>query len=593
MILKRTAAALMAAAMMFGTAAASGSNFIKAAAAQDRNGVCSCTYVDVRKDANSNSAAKGWLDGGDAVSILGEKYDSNGKLWYKIQFELLVGYVPADSISVNGAKAASSSDFESYLDSQAFPESYRIYLRELHKQHPNWIFKAQHVGIDWDTAVSEETVVGRNLVHNGAPDSWKSRAKGAYDPDTDSWYQLDTGWVAASDSIIKYYLDPRNFLTENYIFMFENLSYDPDVHTKDGVEAILRGTFMDGGYTCPDTGEWYNYADTFMEAAEVSGVSPYHLASRCRNEQGVYGAPQSLGTVEGYENYFNFFDVGAYATSTMTAGAMGARYATNYNDTYMLPWTNQYKSIVGGSIFLGNGYITKEQDTLYLQKFDVTDGGNGYFAHQYMTCVFGQANEAVSLLKAYSDEVLDSAMEFKIPVYNNMPSTRCPKPDSEWDDNDYLSNLSISGVKISPAFNSYTESYTAKVSADTKSVNVSAESSSNTAGVYGTGEITLKDGKNTIEVSCVSPAGTTRVYKITVDKAAKAAAKKNTKNTSSKYDINGDGKTNITDVVVVAAHVSGKKHMKSSAEKKADIDGNGSVDIADALLIMRYIKYGI
>ena len=185
----------------------------------------------------------------------------------------------------------------------------------------------------------------------------------------------------------------------------------------------------------------------------------------------------------------------------------------------------------------------------------MTDGGNGYFAHQYMTCVFGQANEAVSLLKAYSDEVLDSAMEFKIPVYNNMPSTRCPKPDSEWDDNDYLSNLSISGVKISPAFNSYTESYTAKVSADTKSVNVSAESSSNTAGVYGTGEITLKDGKNTIEISCVSPAGTTRVYKITVDKAAKAAAKKNTKNTSSKYDINGDGKTNITDVVVVAAHV--------------------------------------
>ena len=590
MILKRTAAVLMAVAMMFGTAAATGSNIINAAAAQDRNGVCSYTYIDVRKDADNNSAAKGWLDGGDAVSILGEKYDSNGTLWYKIQFELLVGYVPADSISVSGSQSAdNSSDFESYLESQAFPESYRIYLRDLHKQHPNWIFKAQHVGIDWDTAVSEETVVGRNLVHNGAPDSWKSRAKGAYDPNTDSWYQLDTGWVAASDGIIKYYLDPRNFLSENYIFMFENLSYDPSVHTRDGVEAILRGTFMDGGYTCPDTGEWFSYADTFMEAAEVSGVSPYHLASRCRNEQGVYGAPQSLGTVAGYENYFNFFDVGAYATSSMTAGQMAARYATNYNDSYMLPWTNQYRSIVGGSIFLGNGYITKDQDTLYLQKFDMTDGGNGYFAHQYMTCVFGQANEAVSLLKAYSDEVLDSAMEFKIPVYNNMPSTRCPKPDSESDNNDYLSSLSISGVTISPAFNSYTDSYTAKVSADTDSINVSAEASSSTSDVYGTGEIALKDGKNTIEISCVSPAGTTRVYKITVSKASKS--KKTAVNkTTLKYDINGDGKVNITDIVVVMAHISGKKLMLSANEKNADIDGNGRVNVTDAMLVIRFVK---
>lgn len=431
MIIKKTAAALIAAAMMLGTAAVSGGNTIKASAAENRNGICSYTYVDVKKDADAYSGNAGWLDGGDAVSILGEKYDSNGDLWYKIQFELLIGYVPAASISENSTgyqPADQNVDFESYMESQGFPESYRIYLRKLHEEHPSWIFKAQHLGIDWDTAVKEETVVGRNLVHNDAPDSWKSMAKGAYDYNTGTWYQLDTGWVAASDEIIKYYLDPRNFLSENYIFMFENLSYDPDVHTRDGVEAILRGTFMDGGYTCPDTGEYLDYADTFMEAAQISGVSPYHLASRCRNEQGVYGAPQSLGTVWGYEDYFNFFDVGAYATATLTAGEMAARYAANYDDNYLLPWTNQYRSIIGGSIFLGNGYITRDQDTLYLQKFDMTDGGNGYFAHQYMTCVFGQATEAVSLINAYSDEVLASAMEFKIPVYNDMPETRCLKP---------------------------------------------------------------------------------------------------------------------------------------------------------------------
>lgn len=39
--------------------------------------------------------------------------------------------------------AASSSDsaFESYMNSQGFPESYKPYLRTLHEQYPNWVFE--------------------------------------------------------------------------------------------------------------------------------------------------------------------------------------------------------------------------------------------------------------------------------------------------------------------------------------------------------------------------------------------------------------------------------------------------------------------
>lgn len=245
--------------------------------------------------------------------------------------------------------------------------------------------------MDWNTALKEECVVGRNLVHSSALASWKSMEKGAYDFNGGYWYGLDGSWVAASKEIIMYYMDPRNFLNDTYIFMFENQSYDPSYQTESGVKTILADTFMSKSYTCPDTKKKYTYSQTFMDAAKKSGVSPYHLASRCRNEQGVNGAPQSLGTVKGYENYFNFFDIQAYATSTMTAAEMGCKYAKTTNPTYLLPWTNQYKSIVGGSIFLGTGYITKGQDTLYLQKFDMVDGGNGLYYHQYMTCVFGQA----------------------------------------------------------------------------------------------------------------------------------------------------------------------------------------------------------
>ncbi len=586
MILKKTAAVIMAAAMMLGSTVLAENNAITASAAQDRSGICAVDYIDVRADADANSYAKGWLDGGDYITILGEKYDSNGKLWYRVLYELLDGYVPAECISEFTAQG-SSSDYESYLESQGFPESYRVYLREMHRQHPNWIFEAQHVGIDWERAVSEETVIGRNLVHSYAPDSWKSMEKGAYDYSTGLWYQLDTGWVAASEGIIKYYLDPRNFINDDGIFMFENLSYDRNVQTRSGVSAILSGSFMGGDYVCPDTGEVRSYADTFIEAAETSGVSPYHLALRCLNEQGKYGAPQSLGTVEGYENYFNFFDVQAFATAAMTAGTKAAEYASTYDPSILLPWTNQYKSIIGGSIFLGNGYINRQQDTLYLQKFDMTDGGNGYFAHQYMTCVFGQATEARNMLNAYSSDVLATAMEFKIPVYDNMPSGACPMPGTENDSNDYLGGLSIEGVGISPAFSSGRQEYTATVNAD--SVKISAWAESDNSSVYGTGNVSLVNGKNVVKVTCISAGGTSRVYTITIQNNGGTKAVSPSVPKTADCDINGDGSANITDASVVLAHVSGKKAMKKDCYQRADIDGNGIVNIKDGMVLVKML----
>lgn len=249
---------------------------------------------------------------GDTVTVESTVKGSDGSEWYKISYSKSgsekSGYVSSEYISVSGSQQVGSSDkdFESYLDKQGFPESYKPALRELHSKYPNWVFTAQQLEMTWDKALKEENVLGRNLVHSSALASWKSMEKGAYDFENNQWYGLDGSWVAASKEIIAYYMDPRNFLDDTYIFMFENLSYNKDIHNIGGVKAILSDTFMSGSYTCPDTKKTYSYAQTFMDAAEKSGVSPYHLASRCRNEQGVNGAPQSLGTVKGYENYFNF-----------------------------------------------------------------------------------------------------------------------------------------------------------------------------------------------------------------------------------------------------------------------------------------------
>lgn len=570
--------------LSFAIAASMAASCLTASAA-NMTGSCTADVLNVRSGAGTGYSKTGTVSYGDSLTILSETTDSSGAKWYKISCGNLTGYVSAAYVQLtsSGSQGSSDADFESYMTKQGFPESYKPYLRKLHEQHPKWIFTAQKLGVDWNTALKEECVVGRNLVHSSALASWKSMEKGAYDFNGGYWYGLDGSWVAASKEIIMYYMDPRNFLNDTYIFMFENQSYDPSYQTESGVKTILADTFMSGSYTCPDTKKKYTYSQTFMDAAKKSGVSPYHLASRCRNEQGVNGAPQSLGTVKGYENYFNFFDIQAYATSTMTAAEMGCKYAKTTNPTYLLPWTNQYKSIVGGSIFLGTGYITKGQDTLYLQKFDMVDGGNGLYYHQYMTCVFGQANEAISLKNAYSQDILNSAMEFKIPVYNNMPDKLCPKPTSSGDNNNYLKSLSVSGTSISPKFDKFTTSYTAKVNAEVSSVTVNANPLGKSAKVSGKGKVSLKTGENTVKVTCTAASGVKRTYTIKITR--KAASQ-----TLQQGDVNGDKYLTVVDALLMLRYNAGKTKLDLAQLKRADINGDGKVDVIDALTLLKKIS---
>lgn len=570
--------------LSFAIAASMAASCLTASAA-NMTGSCTADVLNVRSGAGTGYSKTGTVSYGDSLTILSETTDSSGAKWYKISCGNVTGYVSATYVQLtsSGSQGSSDADFESYMTKQGFPESYKPYLRTLHEQHPKWIFTAQKLGVDWNTALKEECVVGRNLVHSSALASWKSMEKGAYDFNGGYWYGLDGSWVAASKEIIMYYMDPRNFLNDTYIFMFENQSYNSSYQTESGVKTILADTFMSGSYTCPDTKKKYTYSQTFMDAAKKSGVSPYHLASRCRNEQGVNGAPQSLGTVKGYENYFNFFDIQAYATSTMTAAEMGCKYAKTTNPTYLLPWTNQYKSIVGGSIFLGTGYITKGQDTLYLQKFDMVDGGNGLYYHQYMTCVFGQANEAISLKNAYSQDILNSAMEFKIPVYNNMPDKLCPKPTSSGDNNNYLKSLSVSGTSISPKFDKFTASYTAKVNAEVSSVTVNANPLGKSAKVSGNGKVSLKTGENTVKVTCTAASGVKRTYTIKITR--KAASQ-----TLQQGDVNGDKYLTVVDALLMLRYNAGKTQLDPAQLKRADMNGDGKVDVIDALTLLKKIS---
>lgn len=262
------------------------------------------------------------------------------------------------------------TDFETYLIQQGFPESYKAELRVLHQKYPYWKFEAQNTGLDWNTAIAAESKLGMNLTESSRKSSWKSTQAGAYNWDTGEWAVLDSGgWVSASTDIIKYYMDPGNFLNETDVFQFLKQSYDASVQTSEGLQNVAGGTFLAGTYQENGT---KSYVDTLMQAAQASGVSPYTLASMIIVEQGANGVGNCIsGNASGYQGLYNYFNIGAYASGGLTAVQRGLWYAggSGQGDTsYGRPWVTRSASIIGGAQYYGKNYVNVGQDTLYIKK---------------------------------------------------------------------------------------------------------------------------------------------------------------------------------------------------------------------------------
>ncbi len=464
-------------------------------------------YVYVREGAGTSYKALTQVNTGDKVTVLGSTKDGSGNTWYHITTAGgITGYIYGTYVVVD-VQYQPDADFEAYLTAQKFPESYKPALRTLHAQYPNWVFVAQHLNLDWTTALNAESEPGRSLLIDSAVKAnWKSMEYGAYDWEKKQYVVFDTGgWVSAQKEIVAFYMDPRNSLDATHIFQFESLSFS-SAHTVDGVKKILSGTFME------------QYAQIFFDVAKAKGVSPYHLASRAYQEQGVSGNDLGLGTVkwtdssgvvQDYTGYYNFFNIGAYATDEYSAIQRGAVYAKSRG------WDTPEKAIAGGADQLAKGYINMQQDTLYLQKFDVVDGGNGYYEHQYMTNVTAAYAESGSMKKAYSDEVLKGGIVFNIPVYTNMPASVCERPVQADKNNDNtLTGLSVDGYSITPTFSRYTTEYAVTVPATATSVTVNATKSDNDASVAGAGNVVLSGEETIVNIPVTAPSGLIRTYTV-------------------------------------------------------------------------------
>ena len=345
------------------------SEYWKIHAYEEKDGTVNGTNVNVRTGAGTSYSKLTYngnnvqLNVGHSVRIIGESNASDGALWYKIKFTYsgteLTGFMHSAYVDVNTISYVTDGEFEKYLASQGFPESYKVKLRELHAKYPKWVFVADNLSYKWSDAVDGESVLGRSLVSKNSISSWKSLETGSYNWDTGTWATFDgNAWVAASKEYVEYCMDPRNFLDEKYIFQFEMLSFNASIHKEENVELLLTGSFMAGTQSIPGK----TYAATFMDAATQSGVSPYHLVSRVIQEVGYTGtaggvtgyyAP-STGNV--YTGLYNFYNIGAYAANGYGAIENGLIYASKTDENTLRPWNTKYKAIVGGAKFIGSGY---------------------------------------------------------------------------------------------------------------------------------------------------------------------------------------------------------------------------------------------
>ena len=395
--------------------------------AAGQTGTVATTALNIRSGPGTSYRSMGLLSINKEINILDTVTGNDGKTWYYMEYNGINGYVAAEFIVVSSHEEyETDAKFEAYLDAQGFPESYKPYLRTLHAKYPNWNFRAARTGLSWNDVLEREGKLGKSLVSSSAPSSWKSQAAGAYDPQTGKYTSFDSGgWAAASEKIIAYYLDPRNFINQIGIFQFLTHTYDAETQTSAGLAAVVSGTFLDAAF--PETG-FATYADALMEAGRTATVNPYVLASMILVEQGTSGTGKCIsGTVSGYEGYYNYYNIGAYKTASMSAVTRGLWYASR-SGSYQRPWDGHFASLLGGALFYSENYVKQNKNTLYFKKWNVMNGLEDVGEGQYMTNVQGAESEAAALRKGYLS-LLDSPMIFEIPIYSGMPDAACRKPN--------------------------------------------------------------------------------------------------------------------------------------------------------------------
>ena len=542
----------------------------------NQKGYINSKGVEYYSEANYNgNTVLDSLDTGDQVSLLDTNLIASNNInrcssgFYKVSFywesynkKTYTGYVCSNKINFNIDTAPYREEFAS----ANIPEIYWEKLALLKSSHPNWKFTGYNTGLNWNDVLNAESQVGMSYIQSNNS-IYLSLDAGSYDSNSNTYIQQEAGgWYAANKNTVAYYMDPRNFLDEINIFMFENLGYNSNYQTKQVVESIFKNTDL------------LQYTDYFMSAASFEGnsISPISLAARSRQEI-VLGNGKLSDSANGGSGIYNFYNLGAFSSCSNPV-ACALDFARGYNGAYTSynrPWDSAEKAILNGAKYIADGYINAGQNTLYFQRWNVTK--NNTYSHQYMTNISAPVSEGASTYDAYAsiDGLLDSAIEFIIPIYNGMPneSSKLPTSVDQAKIDELKTNSSMNDV-VNKGGYSYSDSYVIVPLETTATHMITAIK---TAG--GNATIT-RDGNS---ISGQEKLGTADVINITVGSESRSFR------IIVKGDVNGDGSVSAIDYVKVRKHLMNSGSLSGSFGIAADINNDGNIGAIDYVKIRKYI----
>ena len=442
------------------------------------------------------------------------------------------------------------------------------YLCNLKEKFPNWQFVALDTNVDWSYAVERESVCGKSYIQTSNEEFMDRTCNNEY-----GW---DSSWKNGSQKAVAYYMDPRNFLSERYIFQFEYLKYSTNLANiyPTSIKIILQGA------------EFYKYhlnlnndlSLIFNDVGKIVDTNPVFLAARTLQELGASTTLYNLysGVYPGFEGYYNFYNYGVSDECATENGVTycGLKYAKDNN------WYGLTEAIKGGANFISSSYINKGQYTTYLQKFNVVPtSASNQFIHQFQTNLAAPSSESSSTYKSYSESnLLNESFVFYIPVYTGMDATinnssggaTGEKPESN------LSDLAINTIVTSSGYK-YKNGYILGIAVD--------------------------NDISTVKGVLESVAGYDNVYimdkngnKITSGKVATGMKVKITNKTGSetlqiviKGDTSGDGIINALDLLQVQKYILGTYTLSGVYKEAGDTSEDGAINALDLLQVQKDI----
>ncbi len=519
-------------------------------------------YVNLRSKASTSGTLIERLELDTIHTLLSVDKTNN---WYYVKSASgNTGYISASYAIpfIEGTDSELSTCITELKKAGFNDSSYYPYLCFMKEKFPSWEFVAINTGLDWNHAVTMESACDYSYIATSEPEYIDTTCDNKY---TETWYP-------ASKTAVAYYMDPRNFLGENFIFQFEYLSYDDT--RADSYEDLMKAIV---GNT-----DFYDYHKTNLlklmnDAASKHNLSPTFLAARMLQELGSGDSLRGLysGTEEGYENVYNFINRGVTDSCATTYGAVECGLS-KAKDSY--GWTSLTKAIEGAVTFLEDGYVSNNQYTIYLQKFNVDqENENELFSHQYQTNIEAPKSEAKIMYGALEDS-LDNNFVFYIPVYDDMEKEILndgsgitpPEGPGEPSSLEIPTIVTNSGYKTSGSTltNLELEQGVDKLISD-------LEANANEGYV----KVTDKDGK-TLTTGTVK---TGDMVTITNDKTT-------TTYTIIIYgDTSGDGKIDAFDLLQVQKQILGTYSLKDEYLSAADTSKDGKVDALDLLQVQKEI----